>query len=58
MPRDTAGEECDVFQRLCFTGVLSSPRLRLLLLSIADEEGEKPMSDSVSVIVGIFQHFH
>ena len=35
--RDTAGEECEIFQRFCFTGVLSSPMLRLLLLSVADE---------------------
>ena len=56
--RDTAGEECEIFQRFCFTGVLSSPILRLLLLSIADEGGEKPMLDSVSVTVGIFRHFH
>jgi len=52
----TQGRSVEIFQRLCFTGVLSSPMLRLLLLSIADEEGEKPMLDSVSVTVGIFRH--
>ena len=35
--RDTAGEECEIFQRFCFTGVLSSPMLLLLPLSFADE---------------------